>query len=342
MKHYLLFCLTLSILISGCSFKTVRQESDESPYTNSSNSTSEKGAFSEYGQQRELAGNLEEKTAMQLRLNTKAAAPAQSGDTSLAGAQITIPASDEKIEQVNLKTQEQNAENQTAKTFSNSEKPQASSVKNANVKNSTTGWPKHELFNPVNAYTAMGWLKNGNTRYVKGKLRSDGMWQKDRSRTMISEKPHTIILSCSDSRIPPEVVFDQKLGEVYVVRTAAQTLDTAAIASIEYAISQLEVKLLVVMGHNSCSSIKAAANHMNAPMEMGSPAMNDLMAEIKPRLEEFSRMPATEHSHEWANVHGAAKDLIRKSQIVREAIQNGQLKMAPALYDLQSGRVDWK
>ncbi|MGZ3798075.1 MAG: carbonic anhydrase, partial [Pseudobdellovibrionaceae bacterium] len=125
----------------------------------------------------------------------------------------------------------------------------------------------------VNAKTALAWLKNGNTRYLKGTLRKDGQSNKDRERLVTGQKPHTIILSCSDSRVPPEVLFDQKLGEIFVIRTAGEALDNAAIASVEYALEHLGSHLLVVMGHESCGAVKAAFSTLKGE-DAGSPALD--------------------------------------------------------------------
>jgi hypothetical protein len=104
----------------------------------------------------------------------------------------------------------------------------------------------------VEAKTSFRWLQNGNKRFVTESLRKDGQSKKDRIRLVSGQKPHAIVLSCSDSRVPPEVLFDQKLGEIFVVRTAGEALDNTAIASIEYALEHLGSHLLVVMAHESC------------------------------------------------------------------------------------------
>lgn len=101
---------------------------------------------------------------------------------------------------------------------------------------------------PISAEKALGWLKNGNTRFVKGFLRKDGQSAKDRKRLLTGEKPHALILSSPDSRIPPEIIFDQKLGEIFVVRTGH--LDTGSLGSIEKAVEALGVNLVVVLGHS--------------------------------------------------------------------------------------------
>lgn len=201
---------------------------------------------------------------------------------------------------------------------------------------------QHHKPDGIPADKALGWLKNGNTRYLKGFLRNDGMKKKDIEKLSHGQTPHSIILSCSDSRVPPELVFDQKLGEVFTVRTAGQSLDSSALASIEYAIEHLGSRLLVVMGHTSCGAVKAA--HSFAPgADVGSPYLNALVADIQPRIATKLNAKASDSfiAEGWDNTKGAAKALIEKSKIIREAVKSGQLRIESALYHLKSGEVEW-
>ncbi len=99
----------------------------------------------------------------------------------------------------------------------------------------------------VDAETALKWLKNGNKRFLKPALRADGQSKKDIQRLVNSENPHAVIFSTSDSRIPPEIVFDEKLGEIYVIRNLGISVDSSVLNSIEYAIGTLGTKLVLVM-----------------------------------------------------------------------------------------------
>lgn len=189
---------------------------------------------------------------------------------------------------------------------------------------------------------ALKWLKNGNTRYTKGFLRKDGISSKDRKTLSGGQHPHAIVLSCSDSRVPPEIVFDQKLGELFTVRTAGETLDSSVIASIEYAVSHLGPQLVVVMGHTQCGAVKAALATRSGE-DAGSENLNKLVKDIHPRIESYSRLPASAdyYSEAWANAKGVAADLAKRSKIIDQKIKEGQLKIVPALYHLDSGNVEW-
>lgn len=196
---------------------------------------------------------------------------------------------------------------------------------------------------PVPADKAFGWLKNGNTRFTKGSLRNDGASVKDRSRLSQGQKPHSVVLSCSDSRVPPEVVFDQKLGEIFVIRTAGQSLDNNVIGSIEYAVEHLGSNLIVVMGHESCGAVKAALSSMQGA-SVGSPALEGLVGDIKPRLQQFSPENPSQGvlDESWGNVDGVTKDLLERSAILRDAVASGEVKIVKAMYHLESGQVKWR
>jgi carbonic anhydrase len=99
----------------------------------------------------------------------------------------------------------------------------------------------------VDAEKALSWLKNGNKRFLKGAFRADGQSKKDVTRLAAAETPHAVVFSSSDSRIPPEIIFDEKLGEIYVIRNLGLTVDNSVLNSIDYAIGTLGVKLLVVL-----------------------------------------------------------------------------------------------
>ena len=195
----------------------------------------------------------------------------------------------------------------------------------------------------INAEKAYTYLQNGNKRFYTSHVRNDGFKIKDRTRLIASQSPHAIILSCSDSRVPPEVIFDQKLGEIFVIRTAGQALDFAAIASIEYAISHLGSNLIVVMGHESCGAVKAALSTLKGG-DAGSSWLNKLVADLHPHLKQFTELKQTDGVivESWANVEGVTKDLLERSDIVKKVIDSGEVTIQKALYHLGSGEVEWR
>ncbi len=196
---------------------------------------------------------------------------------------------------------------------------------------------------PVSAEKSLGWLRNGNTRFMKGSVRKDGASSRDRARLAKGQLPHAVILSCSDSRVPPEVVFDQKLGEVFVIRTAGEALDNNVIGSIEYAVSHLGSNLVVVMGHESCGGVRATLESLSGA-QMESPALTGLVNDLKPRLLKYKGLPQSPGLVEegWTNVDGVARDLLVRSEILRDAVTSGEVKIVRAMYHLESGNVEFK
>lgn len=193
----------------------------------------------------------------------------------------------------------------------------------------------------VKAEKALVWLQNGNKRYLKKANRADGKSQSDRKRLANGQHPHAIVLSCSDSRVPTETVFDQALGEIFVVRVAGEALDTSVIASLEYAVEHLGPRLLVVMGHTSCGTVSAAIAAKDGEAA-GSASLDALIADIKPRLPNRGIAATPSQGVEIesaANAQGVAADLIKRSQIIRDRVEKGDLVIKPALYYLDSGVV---
>lgn len=193
------------------------------------------------------------------------------------------------------------------------------------------------------AEQSLSWLKNGNKRFVKSRLRKDGQSMKDVRRLATEQRPHAIILACSDSRVPPEIVFDQKLGEVFVVRTAGQSLDSNVIGSIEYAMAHFHSKLILVMGHNSCGAVNAAIRTINGE-DAGSPALNRMVADLHSRLKLLSTQgPPSAHgtAEAFANARGVAADLMVRSAMIKAAVDQGELSIRSALYHVDTGVVEF-
>ena len=120
--------------------------------------------------------------------------------------------------------------------------------------------------NGITGAEAMQKLLEGNARFVSGNVSHQDQYVLERRSELISSQhPFAIVVGCSDSRVPPEAVFDQGLGDIFVVRTAGQVLDNASLGSIEYAVEHLGVPLVVVLGHDSCGAVTAAVKGGEAP-----------------------------------------------------------------------------
>ena len=204
--------------------------------------------------------------------------------------------------------------------------------------------PQHHVeSDSASPEVGLRYLRNGNIRFVKGRLRNDGASTKDIKRLASGQKPHTVVVSCSDSRVPPEIIFDEKLGEIFVVRTAGETLDPTSLGSIEYALEHLGTKNIVVLGHTNCGAVKAAFSTLNG-QDAGSENLNKLVQDIHPRIQQFkNKTPSHDYYDEGlANASGVAADLVKRSHIIAEKVEHNGVKITPAIYDLDTGKVTFK
>lgn len=178
-------------------------------------------------------------------------------------------------------------------------------------------------------------LKTGNQRFVADKL--DGKLQNSARREKLTsgQSPYAIILSCADSRVVPELAFDAGLGELFVIRVAGNIANTSSIASIEYAVALIGSSVIVVLGHQSCGAVTAAV----AGGDNGA-NLNHLLGHINPAIE-VSDANASVNTIVKKNAELTANELIHKSSIIKDATSNGKLKIIPAYYHLDSGKVEF-
>ena len=186
-------------------------------------------------------------------------------------------------------------------------------------------------------------LLDGNRAFARGrKSRLPEIGPERRAELVAGQAPKAIILSCSDSRVPPEHVFRQGLGDIFVSRVAGNVPLTGEIASIEYAVEHLKVPVLLVLGHSSCGAVTAAVAQSQAATEL-TPALTALVNEIMPAVTEAERMLPAGSDLVDATIHVnarlAASSLLERSAVVREAAEAGHLKVVVGIYDLASGLV---
>ena len=191
------------------------------------------------------------------------------------------------------------------------------------------------------ASEALSELAKGNQRFVSGNARADGQTQADIARLSTGQSPQAVVLSCSDSRVPPEAVFDQKLGEIFTVRTAGETLSPQAIGSIEFAIEKLGSRLIVVLGHTNCGAVKAAVETIDGK-DAGSDNLNGLVRDIHPRIAgKFVKAHPSQDFREesWLNARGVKVDLLNRSSLIAKAVKDKGVEIRVGVYDLSTGRV---
>lgn len=215
---------------------------------------------------------------------------------------------------------------------------------NLHAKTNTPSAVKVAATHPVTSAETLNSLKMGNDRFISGKVRTDGQSPTDIQKLASGQAPQTIVLSCSDSRVPPESVFDQKLGEMFTVRAAGEALSSQAIGSIEFAVAKLGSKLIVVLGHTSCGAVKAAVDTLDGK-SAGSESLDQLVNDIKPRLRPMA--PGTIRNQDLQeesldNAKGVARDLVARSKIISTAVNAGKIKIVVAIYHLNDGKVTFE
>jgi len=190
---------------------------------------------------------------------------------------------------------------------------------------------------------AVGKLKEGNERYAAGQPQYPRQTRERRALTAgQGQHPFATILSCSDSRAPVEFIFDQGIGDLFVVRVAGNVAATDEIGSIEYAVDHLATPLVVVLGHSQCGAVTAVVENAKVP-----PNIANLVAPIKPAAAK-AKAANPEAAKEALiaaaikdNVHQAMEDLFQKSSIIRAQVQAKKARVIGALYDLDTGQVEW-
>lgn len=179
-------------------------------------------------------------------------------------------------------------------------------------------------------------LKQGNERFVKFKMKHPDEFKARRNELVKAQHPFVAILSCSDSRVPTEIVFDQGLGDIFVIRNAGNVLDEHVLGSIEYAVEHVGVNLVVVLGHQSCGAVAAAMGGGNE-----SPAIESLIKSIEPACEQCKK----ENNYSSENVvktHAKldVEDVLKDKELC-EFMQKHNVKIVPAYYNLSTGKVEF-
>jgi carbonic anhydrase len=180
-------------------------------------------------------------------------------------------------------------------------------------------------------------LEAGNERYVRGEPHHLHQGLERRSLVAEGQHPRAVIIGCSDSRVPPEIVFDQGLGDLFVVRSAGGVLGDAATGSIEYAVEHLQAPLVVVLGHERCGAVSAVVESPDLPGHLAAfvPTIAPVLAEARQAggdvVDRAVRLTARR----------IADDLRTCPPFLAEAVQAGHLEVVAACYDLDTGAVEW-
>lgn len=180
-------------------------------------------------------------------------------------------------------------------------------------------------------------LMAGNGRFVAGKPQAYALTSL-RQKLASGQSPHVIVLSCSDSRVSPELTFDQSLGDLFVVRAAGNVAGPLGLGSIEYAVEHFHSPVLVVLGHQKCGAVSAACSGEKMP----SRNLNAIMDKIGPAVTQAKTYAKPDDLVDSAikeNVHQSAKDLLANSEIINNAVKSGKLTVIEAEYQFDTGKV---
>ncbi|HEX9021722.1 MAG TPA: carbonic anhydrase [Nitrospirota bacterium] len=198
---------------------------------------------------------------------------------------------------------------------------------------------EHQSAQPViSADETLMKLIAANQRYVSGKMTARDLPAR-RGELLKGQQPSAVVLSCSDSRVPPEFIFDQGLGDIFVVRVAGNVADPVALGSIEYAVEHLNVPLIIVMGHDKCGAVSATVaggkpeGNIGSIVEKIAPAVGKAKASGKTG-DELLDAAIIE------NVRNVTAGLTRDSAVIKRLVEEKKLKIVAAKYSLSSGKVD--
>lgn len=204
---------------------------------------------------------------------------------------------------------------------------------NSEIKTSKIG----EIKNPDNSLKL---LKAGNERFQKNQLMQVNLSTTKREELVKGQDPIAVIITCSDSRVPPEFIFNQGLGDLFVIRVAGNVMDKIELGSVEYAVKYLKTPLIVVMGHDHCGAVEAAVE--NEKEQLGN--IGAITDKIEPSVKKVkSKNLQGEKLIEEVtneNIYNSSREL-KESRIIKEELQNGNIKIVEAKYMLKSGVVQW-
>jgi carbonic anhydrase len=200
----------------------------------------------------------------------------------------------------------------------------------------------------IPAREALKRLQEGNRRFVSGAPSPSTLTDATRRTELVEgQEPFAIILGCSDSRVPAEIVFDQGLGDLFVIRVAGNIVAPSQVGSVEFAADKFSTRLVVVLGHTQCGAILATLEELERPTEMRSPNLRSIVDRVRPSVEMLLETdlhhdrPALIRRAIRANIRTAANQLRHGSQILEQLIQEDRLLVVGAEYSLETGVVDF-
>lgn len=198
----------------------------------------------------------------------------------------------------------------------------------------------------VPAREALALLREGNRRFAAD-LRNPESLHARRMELAAGQAPFAAILGCSDSRVPVEIVFDQGLGDLFVIRVAGNIVAPSQIGSIEFAAERFGTRLVVVLGHSNCGAVETTLQQLKSPRENQSRNLRSIVDLVRPSVERLlvteikDDLPALMRQAVRANIRASVKNLRRGSDIIRHLIRDDGLLVVGAEYSLETGEVEF-
>lgn len=187
-------------------------------------------------------------------------------------------------------------------------------------------------------------LEEGNRRFVEGTLRHPNQSPVRRQELVDGQAPLAVVVGCADSRVPPEVVFDQGLGDLFVVRVAGNVVGELVVGSVEYALTVLRTPLVVVLGHTGCGAVHAAIEQRRQHRFV-SFSLSSIITAIQPAVDRAQQEAENDEDVlDLAVMYNAtimAQRLVERSAVAQNLVRTERLLVVPALYDLETGEVEW-
>ena len=198
----------------------------------------------------------------------------------------------------------------------------------------------------VAPHEALQRLREGNRRFQAGALERNVLTGPARRGELVEgQNPFAVILGCSDSRVPAEIVFDQGLGDLFVIRVAGNIVASSQVGSVEFAVEAFGTRLVVVLGHSGCGAIQATVDAVRRPEGDPSPNLRSIVDRIRPAVEGCLRDGGPEDDLVGravrANIRASADHLRRGSEILRGKVEAGEVLVVGAEYALESGVVEF-
>lgn len=183
-------------------------------------------------------------------------------------------------------------------------------------------------------------LVEGNRRFAQGKSLHPNRSEELRSALLDGQNPYAVVISCSDSRVPVEIIFDVGLGDIFVIRTAGQVLSNETMGSLEYAVRELGVKFIMIMGHDNCGAVKSAMKAYKAGEDL-TPNFKALLNHIYPVFKKMDK--AGKSSLEDAvklNIEYQVEDLLKRDDYIAQQVKENKIIVVGAKYSLDTGIVE--